>query len=208
MIEYSKDGKLASFNGKIYCKDSKTGYYLNSTSRKRLHREVYEHYNGQILNGHEIHHKDNDKSNNELENLQMIKKEEHSRMHAKEKIKDEAFFNEFHSKGVEKAKAWHSSKEGIEWHREHYIKNKDKLSVKSKKICLSCGKEYETFINGKNKFCSNACKSANRRNQGKDLIQTVCKFCGGVYDTNKYRPAETCSRSCANRYRKIKKQQN
>ena len=65
MISYKSNGKFAYFNGLKFTRDDKTGYYLNSTIRKRLHRCVWEYYNGEIPKGYHIHHKDNDKSNND-----------------------------------------------------------------------------------------------------------------------------------------------
>ena len=40
--------KYQYFNGLKFTRDDKTGYYLNSTIRKRMHRYVWEFYNGQI----------------------------------------------------------------------------------------------------------------------------------------------------------------
>ena len=76
-IKYCENGKIAEFNGKRYVKDLKTGYYLchdESGSGTRLHRDVWEFYNCKIPNGYEVHHKDHDKSNNDIENLQLLEK--------------------------------------------------------------------------------------------------------------------------------------
>ena len=51
------------FNGIKFTKDDKTGYYLNSSIRKRLHRYVWELHYGEIPEGYHIHHIDFDKSN-------------------------------------------------------------------------------------------------------------------------------------------------
>ena len=57
--------KYQYFNGLKFTRDDKTGYYLNSTIEKRMHRYVWEFYNGPIPKGYDIHHKDEDKANNE-----------------------------------------------------------------------------------------------------------------------------------------------
>ena len=57
------------FNGIKFTKDDKTGYYLNSSIRKRLHRYVWELHYGEIPEGYHIHHIDFDKSNNDISNF-------------------------------------------------------------------------------------------------------------------------------------------
>ena len=48
---------------------------------KPLHRFVYESEYGEIPIGYEIHHKDGNKQNNNIENLVAIPKEEHEAIH-------------------------------------------------------------------------------------------------------------------------------
>ena len=84
MVTYSQDKKYAYFNNLKFCKDEKTGYYLNSTMHKRLHRYVYEYVNGKIPEGLQIHHKDHDKGNNEPENLELLTKRQHVKRHSDE----------------------------------------------------------------------------------------------------------------------------
>lgn len=38
--------KYQEYNGVIFCRDEKTGYYLNSTLRVRMHRYVWEKKRG------------------------------------------------------------------------------------------------------------------------------------------------------------------
>lgn len=62
-----------------------SGYgYYRATSRTRhisLHRYKYEKEVGLIPNGYDIHHKDGNKQNNELSNLECISKADHSRIY-------------------------------------------------------------------------------------------------------------------------------
>ena len=198
-IKYSSDLKYAYFNKVRYVRDDKTGYYLNSWKRKRLHRAVWEFYNGDILKDCHIHHTDNNKYNNEIENLKCILASDHSKIHAKEKTKDREWFVNFHSKGIEKAKDWHGSQEGKKWHKKHYNKIKSRFNKKIKMKCEMCNHEFETTYHGNNKFCSNNCKSAYRRKIGIDNIEKECRYCGKNFTTNKYRKTETCSRVCTNK---------
>lgn len=56
-------------------------YYLCGTyfQRKghRLHRVVWEYHNGEIPDGYHIHHRDGDRSNNDISNLELLEGHEH-----------------------------------------------------------------------------------------------------------------------------------
>ncbi|SRR6266852_1178196 len=60
----------------------KGGHYRNPNSS--LHRRVWEEYNGIIPDGMIIHHIDNDPSNNEIENLALLTRNEHTSFHMRE----------------------------------------------------------------------------------------------------------------------------
>ena len=189
--------KYQYFNGLKFTRDDKTGYYLNSTIEKRMHRYVWEFYNGPIPKGYDIHHKDEDKANNDISNLEMIKAGKHQSMHS-QKWHDEhpGEGRKNFAKAVEAAKDWHKSKEGKEWHSKHAMET---FSGKRTLICEMCGKEYETQYHGNNKFCSNACRSKWRRKSGLDNVTRACVICGKEFLTNKFKKVRYCSRSCANK---------
>ena len=71
------DKKQIEYNGLKFNRDDKTGYYLSTTNvngkRKRLHRYVWECNYGEIPKGYHIHHIDENKGNNSIENLELIK---------------------------------------------------------------------------------------------------------------------------------------
>ena len=196
MIQYVDNGDLAIFDGLSFRRDKKTGYYLNAKTHKRLHVYVWEHFNGAIPKGYEIHHKDFDKKNNEIENLQMLTSKEHHEIHGYALTDDQ---REWRRKNLAenarpKASEWHSSNAGSEWHRHHYEQVKDKLHVKKKFVCEYCGKEFES-TQVKSKFCSNNCKSAARRKSGVDNVVKICERCGNEYTANKYQKTHYCE-SC------------
>lgn len=59
------------------------GYYEKTTgNRELMHRYVWEKYNGPILEKHDIHHKNHDRSDNRIENLEMLCHKEHARKYA------------------------------------------------------------------------------------------------------------------------------
>lgn len=194
--------KYQYFNGRKYTRDDKTGYYLNSTSRERIHRAVWAHYNGPIPDGYAIHHIDEDKSNNCIENLQLISRSEHATLHGNERAATnyEWMYQNIREKAAPKAVEWHKSEVGRKWHSEHGKEVLRNLQPR-KRICEECGKEYTTKKMSISRFCSNGCKSKWRRENGLDDIEKVCPVCGKKFPTNKYSGTITCGRSCANRYR-------
>ena len=192
--------KYQYFNGLKFTRDDKTGYYLNSTIRKRLHRYVWEYYNGEIPEGYHVHHIDHDKSNNDISNLELVEGKKHVTMHSTERalIEYEALVENLDNNARPKAIEWHGSSEGREWHKEQYEKYLGKwIKRKVIKKCEQCGSEFETIDNGKSKFCSNKCKAKWRRESGIDDEIRTCKLCGGEFTINKYSKAKYCSRSCS-----------
>lgn len=68
--------------GNVY--QRKDGYFQISSGvnqGKLLHRLIYEENFGPIPEGFHIHHLDNDKNNNALENLVLISKSNHHKLH-------------------------------------------------------------------------------------------------------------------------------
>ena len=68
------------FNGETYylC-----GNYFQRKG-KRLHREVWTYHNGDIPKGYHVHHIDHNRSNNSIDNLNLIKGTEHLHQHMEE----------------------------------------------------------------------------------------------------------------------------
>jgi hypothetical protein len=181
------------FNGKTYCQ-YEGRYFTNGT--KKMHREVWSFYNGDIPKGHHIHHIDGDVTNNDISNLQLMEARTHLIMEGKKRHKDNPEWSkQFYTKGIEMAKEWHKSPEGLEWHRQNgisaYAKRQPVL-----RICLMCKKEYKTTQLGNTKFCSNNCKSANRKASGIDDVKRNCIICNTEFTCNKYAPQTKCKRGC------------
>ena len=70
------------FNGNKYTLRNHGYYACTNGNRNLMHRDVWEHYNGKIQNGYDVHHKNHDKSDNRIKNLEMLRKDEHARMYA------------------------------------------------------------------------------------------------------------------------------
>lgn len=189
--------KYQYFDGVKFTRDEKTGYYLNSTIRKRLHRFVWEYYNGPIPKGYVVHHIDEDKSNNAIENLELMKLGSHSRLHLSEYARKnyKRMMSNLDEVARPAANEWHKSETGREWHKKQYERTKEKLHHTEPIKCQNCGKEF-VGQPGKDRFCSNACKSAYRRKSGVDNVTRSCAFCGGPFIVNKYAKTKYC-RDCA-----------
>ena len=204
-----KPEKHIIFDGCKFTRDERTGYYLKSTKpRKRLHIYVWEYYNGPVPKGCHIHHKDLDKSNNDISNLVCVTRAEHNKIHGDSSKWSEDRLKKARkqlNKAREYANLWHKSEEGREWHKEQYKKAlEEHQNKKIKKKCECCGVEFETIDNGRNRFCSNKCKSRYRRISGIDNVTKICIGCGKEYSVNKYHAKEQqyCSRKCADKHGK------
>jgi hypothetical protein len=111
------------------------------------------------------------------------------------------FAKEFHAKGIEKAKEWHKSAEGREWHRQHAIAKGFGIFKKVERICTVCSKVFIANVEH-HKICTAKCKSKQRRNSGVDNITKQCKYCSKEFETNKYSGIIYCSRKCGQQSRK------
>lgn len=148
------------FNGKTY--------YLcgNYYQRKgnRLHRDVWIYHNGDIPQGYHIHHIDQDRAHNSIENLQLVLGSDHLRKHmsSPERIKKS---KENIKSAKEAARKWHGSEAGIAFHSDLGKENWKKRSTQTY-VCDFCGKEFQTkHIYGENKhhFCCQNCRASARR---------------------------------------------
>lgn len=200
VVEYYDNHDLAIYNGYSFRRDKKTGYYLSSKPigkhRKRLHVYVFECENGKITKGYEVHHKDHDKDNNEPDNLILLIKKEHLLLHSDELTaqQKEKRRKNIIERAMPKAKEWHGSKEGKDWHSKHAKEIYENLPL-SKYTCTFCGADFETknvYADSQNRFCSNKCKSAYRRKMGFDNIEMECAYCGARFITNKYSGSKYC----------------
>lgn len=158
-------GTVQRFNGESFylC-----GNYYQRKGR-RLHREVWKHHNGAIPKGYHVHHKDEDRSNNSIDNLVLMKGHDHLSEHMS---KPERIENSRKSIEIarEAANKWHGSEEGRAWHSE---RGKDNWKTRTTQtyICSYCGKEFQTkhiYGDGMNHFCHPNCKAAYRRRRVKN----------------------------------------
>lgn len=161
--------ELIEFSGRSYRRmGGRRRYYLSvrangDTERpKGLHVAIWEHYSGQIVpKGYEVHHKDTNTFNFEYSNLECITASIHRSM---PRVNGRERQRQICAEIRPLAKSWHSSPEGIEWHRQHAFESIRKPGVKQPpaKIigtmaCKWCGDECESRSK-KRLFCSPACQ--------------------------------------------------
>lgn len=174
------------FNGTTY-------YYCGKYFQRdgvRLHRAVWEFTNGTIADGMAVHHIDEDRSNNRLDNLCLMVRGEHTSMH------QSGHARPLSEPALSAAAKWHGSEEGIAWHKKHYELHGSGLHATAEFTCEQCNKAFVAVTTGTNRFCTNACKSAWRRKSGLDDVEADCPVCAAKFKRSKYSKKETCSRKC------------
>lgn len=193
---HTQGAKEVSYHGLVFTREDKTGYYLNSTNRLRLHRFVWEQNNTAIPKGYHVHHLNGDKNDNTVANLRLLRQEEHLELHGKHLTeKQKAYLKSHKEKFILKATEWHKSEEGREWHRKHVKEQWHNWHKREKvNICSICGKEF--LATRKARFCSILCKTKARREAGKDLETRTCEVCGKTFQANKYSTTRFCGVDC------------
>jgi|GWRWMinimDraft_5_1066013.scaffolds.fasta_scaffold05456_4 hypothetical protein len=161
------------FNGKRYrCYEGRNYFTKHKYS---LHVDVWIFFNGEIPDGYEIHHIDENTHNNNIQNLEIIKSGLHQKIHSLKRFEsNKEWFLDFQKKGVQSAKEWHSSEDGIKWHSEH-AKNSWKDRQYITKVCKECGKDYQTRHVGKSFFCHLNCRAKNNRRNRNAIRKSIVK---------------------------------
>lgn len=121
------------------------------------HRWVWENINGLIPKEMEIHHIDKNKDNNEIENLEIVSRSDHQKIHAQEKSQKE------HLNKVRPIE-WLKSEEG-----RKVVSEKGKKVWSERKeheiICEGCG--IKAYFKRWARFCSKNCYMKWRHKQDK-----------------------------------------
>lgn len=194
------------YNGYVFTKDRKRGYYLSAKpiyngKRINLHRYVWIINKGDIPKGFDVHHKDANKDNNDISNLMLLPGGKHSKYHINKEMLEhyDERKNRFIKFAHPEAIKWHKSSVGREWHKKHWKASIGMhINETIKKVCLVCGTEYDAPISHKEKgmYCSNKCKSKYRRDNKLDHIKKKCVVCGESFMDSKYGKRKTCSQDC------------
>ena len=180
--------------GKKFSKQ-KDGYWANMMPI-HAHRWVWINHHGAIPKGMDIHHKDGDKSNNEIENLEMLSRSDHLKEHWKcPKLREQRrrLLDEQRPKVHEYLRSEEGRKKQSESSKKAWKKRKS-VSV----ICECCGKEFFTPQSW-SKFCSDSCDKKWRRRKKMYNIDIPCTWCGKIFNKDKFSRIECCSQSCGSK---------
>lgn len=168
----------------------KRGYF--HSGHKIFHRELWISVNGPIPKGHVIHHKDGNRMNNSIENLQCMSHSEHSRLHARERKEELSLNMKNRSEDLHK---WHKSEKGKKIMRERSKKQWINLPLKTFS-CAHCNNDFQSKYNREVKFCSDNCVMKARRKSGIDNVERRCIICLNPFFIDKYQKTVTCSKPC------------
>ena len=134
------------------------------------HRVIYERHFGPIPPGWVVHHKDEDKSNNDPANLEAMPRSEHHRLHA-------------------------LGRENSEAQKSAAAKTLESLRKPKPATCVQCGGGFVSLsANKPSRFCSSPCREKWRANAFKPE-QRVCLVCSSPYLAVK-RFQRYCSKRC------------
>jgi hypothetical protein len=192
----SEDEQAIIYKGKRYQLVGR--YYWN------LHRDVWRDHFGEIPEDHQIHHRDGNPKNNNIENLLCI----HRKVHSAYTVRNNKWIGSEENRQQlsqirGKALLWHATEEGKRWHinqGKEFWKNKKPVSKK----CEECGNEY-LYRWHTSKYCHNKCKKRARRRSGLDNVNRSCEICQKYFIINKYQKTRTCSKDCVAELNKRKK---
>lgn len=189
---------FVDFNGIRYYFLPKTSYYKcdHKHGGERLHRAIWIFHNGPIPVGLDVHHEDEDKDNNRIENYRLLPKPAHSSLHSAQRARDNPAAARKHMLEVviPAAAKWHGSPEGLAWHSEHGKKTWEGRKGKLLR-CAHCKKRFWSLA-PKRGFCSPSCQNAARRASGVDNESRACAICGTQFECNKRNKKKTCSHGC------------
>lgn len=173
------------------------GYY-KADKGDYLHRDVWRAHHGPIPDGWDVHHKDENRANCEIDNLECMSNSEHASLHGRERHHRDPERGRRHMEAIRPlAAAWHGSDEGRAWHQDHARKVAAALPVEHHR-CVRCDAEYEVKRGARKRgYCSAACQSAARRASGVDDEQRACAICAEPFTVNRYSGTRTCGRRCA-----------
>lgn len=185
---------------------------------------------GDIPDGYDVHHKDDDKENNDLSNFELLPSKEHVSGHSKVRANTEEWrdkWKEIRQKGSDSHKRPEERKKQSERSKQQWANRKanEKPSII---ICSVCGSQKETYYPAKTTFCSRKCKAkaqrkrfreehgygydkhirSNRvkpRPEPKQKSTIICSICRKEKETHLPEQTKFCSRACqAKDYRRRK----
>lgn len=162
--------------------------------RKYCHRIIWEQEKGPIPDGFDIHHKDGNKLNNLIENLECLSKSDHMSLHSREMRERRSKCMKENS---DKVHIWLKTEKGRKFLSEKLKKQWALMPLKTF-TCEHCKREFQTKHNRHVKFCGDNCVMASRNASGVDNEERICVICSKTFTINRYQKTKTCSFECRN----------
>ncbi len=145
-----------AFNGKQY-RETPNGYF--KTDDSHIHRDVWEYHMGKIPDGFIVHHMDENRANNSINNLQCMSRKDHSDHHREEVLKSlrgaKVVIQCAHcGQTVTKIKRGINRYCSVKCRANS--RNARKLDHEVRQ-CIRCKRDYSVSRYVKQKFCSHKC---------------------------------------------------
>ncbi|MBR4384122.1 MAG: HNH endonuclease [Selenomonadaceae bacterium] len=192
------DAMYQKFDGITYKKDS-SGHYRKNFS---IQQSVWRYYNGDIPEGYDIHHIDENKDENNITNFQLLTRAEHSKTHRENfqmpPRKAETFQCEICGRYFESVSCGRNRYCSVHC-RNIAVKNAE--HYKETRTCVVCGKPFSISKFSDTTCCSYSCAQKlgwAHRKENQPPKKRVCAYCGKEFETYSAR-AKYCSRLCKNR---------
>lgn len=175
------DAEHQKFNGMVFYKVKARGHYHHKLAMQRV---VWTYFNGEIPDDdvYHIHHIDGNTDNNNIENLALITRSEHGKIHAPQFV--EAIKARAEMRRAEKALI-------------------DNTEIRE---CVICHAEFSADKKSTKQTCSPSCTSKlqwQRQLSEENLIKKVCINCGKDF-TTPFERTGFCSHGCARQFRNRK----
>ena len=169
-----------------------------------IHRAVWAYYNGEIPDGYQIHHIDENPANNGISNLQCLTVSEHRRIH-NQVAPVRTFTCQFCGKIFEvRSSAIHSTNYSVKFcsdicrQRHKFIEKTG--SAFEDRTCVICGKIFKAEKRTSTQTCCRKCTARVRFSRPQPKITATCEICGETFETNKSNPSRFCSDKCRERH--------
>ena len=163
-----------------------------------MHRRIWIASKGAIPNGYDVHHRNEDWQDNSLDNLCIMPKSDHMRMHTIDRLKEPHYYatrKKQLATAREKSKEWHASADGMRWHRDHAKRTLGRIPKKKIK-CVHCGHEWMTTYHNA-RFCSRSCSATYHVMHVMEKTERKCEECGVLFMVPKVRKTRFCSPQCS-----------
>lgn len=186
------DEKHITFNGTIYHKHKDDHFTYHSL----IHRDIWQYYNGEIPKGYFIHHRNKNKVDNDISNLQLVTSSQHKRLHNLS-AKRKKYICEYCGKDFLSScftpPRFYSSKCNSTWHKEN---------EREIRICPFCHKGFSVYRHSRKVYCSRYCANqVTSKNNIKPTVKRKCAVCGKDFIVPKsHKKQVCCSQTCGSKF--------